>query len=161
MQQDLFFRQQELAQSYQLGLLENEYVINPKKFLANFGLLLFIALLAPLMVLNLSPRAINSINLIIFSLIFFIAVGGGVILSTYRYYKHVHIYVYTNGLLYLNGNKSMVVLWQQMKRAYANKGYLNIMVNNAMPLSIPSYVARYGELRDRIKQEIASARNAG
>jgi len=158
MQQDLFFRQQELAQSYQLGLLENEYVINPKKFLANFGLLLVVALLAPLIVVNISPRATNSINLIIFSLIFFIAVGGGVILSTYRYYKHLHVYVYTNGLLYLNGNKSRVVHWQQMKRAYANKGYLNIMVNNAMPISIPTYISRYGELRDRVKQEIANAR---
>src|ERR1700719_4474720 len=122
--------QQELAQSYQLGLLENEYIINPKKVLANFGLLIVAAILAPLIVFSISPNATNAINIIILSLIFFIAVGGGVMLSLYRYYKHLHVYVYTHGLLYLNGNKSRIVYWQQMKRAYSNRGYLNILVKN-------------------------------
>jgi hypothetical protein len=161
MQQELFFRQKELAQTYQLGLLESEYVINPKKVLANFGLLIAVAILAPLIVFSLSPRATNSISLIILSLIFFIAVGGVVMLSLYRYYRYLHIYVYTNGLLYLNGNKSRVVYWQQMKRAYSNRGYLNIQIKNEMPISIPTYVSRFGELRDRVKQEIANGRSPG
>lgn len=161
MQQNIFFRQQELAQSYQLGLLQHEYAINPMKVLANFGLLLVVAFIVSLVVFNLSHSAINSINVIIFSLLFFIVVGGVVLLSIYRYYRHLHVYVYSGGLLYLNGNKSRVVYWQQMKRAYSNRGYLNIQIKNEMPLSLPVYLAGYSALRDRVNQEIANARSAG
>jgi len=71
------------------------------------------------------------------------------------------IYVYTYGLVYLNGNKSRVAYWRQMKRAYTNRGYLNISVQNETGISIPSYVSRFSELRARVKQAIASYRNLG
>ena len=158
MQQDLFFRQQELAQSHQLGTLENEYIIDPKKYLANFGMLIVGAIMVLLIVFNLSHGASNSITIIIISLLFFIVVGGAVMLGLYRVNKNLHVYVYTNGLLYLNDNKSRVVYWQQMKRAFSNRGYLNILVKNEMPLSLPVYLSRFSELRDRVKQEIANPR---
>lgn len=164
MQQEPFFQPQEFAQAYRLGLLEDEYVTGPKKVLANFGLLLVFTIIAPIIVFGISLPvfgAAYTIYPIIFSVIFSTLGGGGFLLVLYLYYRHLHIYVYTYGLLYLNGNKSRVVYWQQIKRVSSNRGSLYISVRNESGLSIPSYVSRWGELRARIKQEIANHRNAG
>ncbi len=161
MQQDLFYKQQEFAQAYQLGSLEAEYAIDPRKILANFVFILVFALLAPPILLGITHTATNPVNFIIPSLIFFTFLGGAILLGFYFYYRYLHIYVYTYGLVYLNGNKSRVAYWRQMKRAYTNRGYLNISVQNETGISIPSYVSRFSELRARVKQAIASYRNLG
>ncbi len=106
MQYDPLFQPQTLAQTYQLGSLEDAYATDPKKVLANFALLLVFAILAPPIVLGLSHTAIDSIPLTITSLISFLVVRGE-------------------------------------------------------SCSVSTFVSRFGELRARIKQELANQRNWG
>jgi hypothetical protein len=158
MQYDPFSQQQELAQAYQLGSLEEEYVLNPKKILANFSLILVVALFAPLFSLVSSHGTANVIPIFIFVFLFLFVVGGGVMLNFYFGYRRLHVYVYSNGFLYLNGNTSKVVYWQQIKKASTNNGYLYVKLYNDGWVRIPWYVGRFGELRARIQQKIVPPR---
>ena len=79
-------------------------------------------------------------------------------LAFYFAYRRLHVYVYSNGLLYLNGKTSRLVYWQQIKKASTNRGYLNVSLYNDGLVAIPWYVGRFGELRARIQQKIVHPR---
>ena len=161
MQQDLIFKQQEFVESNQLGSLADDYAINIKKMLANFGFFLVFALIAPPIVFGIFHTTTSFTNFMLPSFLFFTVVGGAATLGFYFSYRELHIYLYTYGLVYSNRNRSRVVHWQQMQRAYTSRGYLNISVKNETGISIPTYVSRFRELRDRVQQAIANASNAG
>jgi len=158
MQEDLFFQQQALAQASQLGVVEEEYTTDPRKILANFGLILGVAVLGSLFLLVSSHGTANVIPTFIFSFTFFLVVGGGVMLAFYFAYRHLHVYVYSNGLLCLNGKTSRVIYWQQIKKVSTNRGYLNLTLYNDTWVAIPWYVGRFGELRARIQLKIVRPR---
>lgn len=151
--------QQTFEQAYHLGPLEKEYRIDPKKI---FAPLVFILIAVPI-VFGVFSTASNSAKLfdIIAGFIFFLLVGGGIMLGQYIHYRHLHIYVYSNGFFCLNGNTRKVVYWQQIKKASNGRGYLNIEMKNDLGVSIPAYISGFSEFRDRVKQEIANQRNLG
>lgn len=158
MQQDPFFQQQELAQASQLGSLEEEYATDPRKILANFGLVLAVAVFGPLFLLGSSHGTANVVPMFMFFFTFFLVVGGGVMLAFYFAYRRLHVYVYSNGLLCLNGKTSRVIYWQQIKKVSTNRGYMNLTFYNDTWVAIPWYVGRFGELRARIQLKIAHPR---
>lgn len=158
MQRDPLFPQQELAQTYQLGALENEYVMDPRKLLAGYAFSLVFVLIAPFILFGLFLRDIDPTPLILPAFIFFFVVGGGITLIYYFAYRGLRVYVYTNGFLYSNGNTRRIIYWQQVKRAFTNRGFLHISISNEAGISIPTFILRFGELRARIKQEIARSR---
>jgi hypothetical protein len=161
MQEGSFFQQQALAQASQLGSLEEEYATDPRKMLANFGLILVFALFAPLFLLVSSHGTANVIPIFMFFFTFLLVVGGGAMLAFYFAYRRLHVYVYSNGLLYLNGKTSRVVYWQQIKKASTNRGYLNVTLYNDDWVAIPWYVGRFGELRARIQLKIVHPHQGG
>lgn len=152
--------QQEVAYAYLLGPLEAEYAFDEKKVLAHFALMMVFAVLAPLVV---SGRSSTTTTIIFFMIasFFFLVVGGGALLYFYFTYRQVRVALYANGLLYLNGNTSKVLYWQQMKRAYLIRGFLEISVYHGYGISIPFYISRFSEIRTRIKQAIAAHRMPG
>ncbi|HLG61093.1 MAG TPA: DUF6585 family protein [Ktedonosporobacter sp.] len=153
--------QQEFVQAYQLGALEDDYALNPRKLLANFVFILAFAIIAPVLVFGIAHSTANPTSFILPSFIFFLVVGGGALLIFYFSYRHLHVYIYTNGLVYHNKNQQRVIYWQQIKRASTMRGYLYISVNGAAVISIPSYISRFRELRSKIAQEIAAHQYPG
>ena len=153
--------QQEVAYAYQLGPLEAEYAFDEKKVLAHFALMMVFAVLAQLVVSGRSSTTATIIFFMIASFLFFLIVGGGALLYFYFTYRQVRVALYANGLLYLNGNTSKVLYWQQMKRAYLIRGFLEISVYDGYGISIPFYISRFSEIQTRIKQAIAAHRIPG
>lgn len=161
MQENAFLQRETFEQSYQLGLLESEYALSLKKILVHFVSILGVGLSFPLLLSIFSAKA-NPLSITFYSVLFgslIVVIGSAMLFYYYRSYRHLHVYVYTNGLLYRNGNISRVIYWGQIRRVSLGRGYLYIMIQNEIPLSIVLYVSRIGELRARIKQKIANAPN--
>ena len=163
MQQDPLFQREMVREVHPLGALEAEYVTDPRKFLASFGLIFgFFALfwVASMVFGIFRQSAVNVITLFIFSFLFFffILVVGGFFLVYYLAYRHLHVYVYTNGLFYSN-EATRLVYWPQVAKASLNRGNMYLKVKNQAGISIPiNYLSNSGELRDRIEQKIATSR---
>jgi hypothetical protein len=149
MQHDPFSPQQEFAQAYQLGLLEGEYVLDPKRVLVSLSVLL-----APVSGIIVFMRVIlgPSISFFPLALSLLVAIGGGIVIY-YLFYIHLHVYVYTYGLVYLNGHTRRIVYWQQIRDSSVYKGFLHVSVKNEANIMIPWYLSRFGELRARIDQQ--------
>ena len=162
MQHDSLFQQERVAHVYQLGTLEAEYTTDLKKTLANFGFALVFLLLALLLVLGISPLVIPTL---IFGFLLGFLVEGSILFGLYRAYRHLQVYVYTNGLFYSNGARRRVVYWPQVGKASLYWGYLVIAVKNESSFTIPmyvfSYIFRSRELRNGIRRKIANSRTLG
>jgi len=155
MQDTTFFEQQAVAQASQLGPLEKEYAIDPWKILASVGLILVFALLVPLFSFVSSRQTANTTPIFVFFFMFGLVAGGGIMLSFYFTYRRLHVYVYSHGLLYLNGKASKVVYWQQVNQVSTYRGYLYVILSNHGGwISIPWYLGGYGELRTTIQRKI-------
>src|SRR5215472_1910243 len=122
MQHDPLMEHQLEAQTSQLGALEAQYVLDPRKLFARFGLLLVFALLAPLGLFGLSRERAPVLPAIIFSVLFFCLVGGAALLGFARAYRSLQVSVYTNGLLYRNGARRRVVSWSQIVNVSRTRG---------------------------------------
>jgi hypothetical protein len=146
-----------------LGSLENEYSTDPKKIRRMFIKLFLFALIGPPIVIGLfTPPNSAKLFTIIAGCTFLIVGVGGIMLGLYIHYKNLHIYIYSNGLFCLNGDNKIMIYWQQIKKAYAYNGYLNIMVKNGPGVRIPiALISDSDEFSARVKQEIANQRNLG
>ena len=159
MPHDPFSKQQEIAQASQLGLLEEEYVLHPRKIFAYFGLIFVGYLVLPLVLVLVSFHEIADVlPLLLFFFLFGFVVVGGAMLAFYFAYRRLHVYVYSHGFLYLNGRTSRVVYWQQIKGWSSNRGFFYVKLYHDGWISIPRFVGRYYELRARILQSIVPQR---
>src|SRR6266851_5686398 len=156
MQQDLFLQRDELAQAHQLGELQKDYTTGVgKRTIALMG-----GVLLGLLIIAGIPVFISlgfSWGLLVFVLIFiatFVLVGlivGGV----YYYYRRLHIYVYTSGLIYLNGNKRRAVRWEQITRVSdLFQGSFSIYVKDEPRIGFGGLINQIGELYSTIEGEV-------
>ena len=66
------------------------------------------------------------------------------------FFRHIHLYVYSNGLLYINRNTSRVARWEQIEGVEG--GYIDL--KNEKSIVMPLYFSGYKELRSTIMREI-------
>lgn len=159
MKHELFLEQEELAQAHQLGELQTEYRVQVDKTLAVIATSLLFGGLFYLVVGGQRTYPLSLTDVLILLLIF--AVGGALVLFRYQ---HLHVYVYTHGLLYLTENTSQVARWEQIKKV---KGFYldllpgdnTVLLNDGSQITLPSYISGIGELRSTIKREMANYRS--
>lgn len=159
MKHELFLEQEELAQAHQLGELQKEYRVQVDKTLAVIATSLIFGGLFYLVEGGPRMYPLSLTDVLILLLIF--AVGGAIVLFRYRQF---HVYVYTYGLLYFNGNISQVARWEQIKKV---KGFYldllpgdnTVLLNDGSQITLPSYISGIGELRSTIKREMANYRS--
>lgn len=66
------------------------------------------------------------------------------------FFRHIHLYVYSNGLLYINRNTSRVARWEQVEGI--DGGFIDL--KNEKSIMMPQYFSGYKELRSTIMREI-------
>ena len=159
MQQDLFLQRDELAQAHQLGEFQREYTIwRVGKLIVGWGILLIIGSI----LLFTRIASTGGITVAIFWVIVY-AVLISTLLGWARYYvRRLHVYVYTDGLIYLKGNKRRAVRWEQVARvSNLFRGAFSIYVKDEPRIDFPSLIYQSRELYSTIMHEVESHSRSG
>jgi len=157
MEQDPFLKREELAQAHQLGALQQEYTIRLGKNLTKYGIILLIAMLIAMIYLFVSG-GVSELSIFV-GILGAVVLGGGIFGGALYYYRQLHVYVYTSGLLYLNGAKSRVARWEQMSRVDRDSGgTVTLWMKNERQILLPLFIHKLGELYATIEREIAHYR---
>lgn len=156
MQQDLLLQRDELAQAHQLGEFQKEYSIRLGKQIAIYGVVVFICF-----IISIATLARLGILALIGSIVLTVLIGGAFGGVLY-YYRRLHVYVYTGGLIYLNGNKRRAVRWEQITRVSdLFRGSFSIDVKDEPRIGFGALIDQIGELHSTIEGEIDNPRRSG
>ena len=138
-----FTQREELAQAHQLGELQKDYSLQFHKIVEFLGLPLILACVLIIVQSGVSERSIllGGIGVLFI---------GCTKLFIPFYFRHIHIYVYSNGLLYINRNTSRVARWEQIEGV--DGGFIDL--KNEKSIMMPQYFSGYKELRSTIMREI-------
>ena len=158
MEQDQFLQRKKLVQAHQLGELQKDYTIRFGKQIAQWGVPGLIALII-FFVRYAGSDITAAIIAIIVVLAFYSTVLGRPLYSL----RGLHVYVYTDGLIYWhrNRNKRRAVRWEQIRRVYRQGSALTIAVKNEPSFSLTSFIDRQRELFATIKRQVDSHRSSG
>lgn len=137
------------AQVHQLGALRQEYSVRLYKLLALY-------LYGMLALLVTSPLA-TFVDLIAGGIMLVLLPFGG----AFFYYRQLHVYVYTDGFLYLDGNHSRAVRWEQISKV-SRGSWLGayVKVQGESTITLPAYISGLRNLRSTIEREMASRRTS-
>jgi hypothetical protein len=128
-----FTQRKELAQAHQLGELQKDYTMQ-------------FHILACVLIIVQTGVSVRSILLG--------AIGVLLLFCTKLiipfYFRHIHLYVYSNGLLYIDRNTRRVARWEQIEGV--DGGFINL--KNEKSIMMPQYISGYKELRSTIMREI-------
>ena len=157
MEQELLLKRDELARAHQLGEFRKDYHARFGISLAGFYVLLLFPIVLALYAV-LSHQTVLII-LMAFLELFFVAVFWGMISANRR----AHVYVYTGGLVYLNGKKERAVRWEQIRKADIpnRSSWLIIDVKDESEMGINLVIIGTTELLATIKREVDHAGSAG
>lgn len=151
MQQALFLQRDELAQAYQLGEFQKEYTIQMGKNIAMYSVIVFIGSIIFLATF----AGTEGFTSAIVGSIFFTLLMGGLFGGMLYSYRRLHIYVYTCGLIYLNGNKRRAVRWEQISKTLRYRS-VTIYVKDEPRIGLPVFIDRLGELYATIEGEVTN-----
>ena len=156
MQQELSLQRDELAQAHQLGEFQKEYFIRLGKQIAIYGVVVFICF-----IISIATLARLGILALIGSIVLTVLIGGAFGGVLY-YYRRLHIYVYTSGLIYLNVNKRRAVRWEQITRVTnLVQGGFSIYVKDEPVIGFGALIDQIGELHSTIEGEVDNPRRSG
>ena len=143
MEPESLTQREELAQAHQLGELQKDYTMQFHRIVELLGLPLLLACVLVIVLSGVSERSIllGGIGLLLL---------GCTKLIIPFFFRHIHLYVYSNGLLYINRNTSRVARWEQIEGVEG--GYIDL--KNEKSIVMPLYFSGYKELRSTIMREI-------
>ena len=158
MEQEQLFPLQELVQAHQLGELQNDFTIQVGKEITRWSVILlilaiFFSIYAHFAHWDITVAIIAVSTAIVFGGAY---VGGGLF-----YYRGLHVYVYTAGLIYWRRKKRRVIRWEQIRRVDSIRGNLTLRVKNEPSLLLPAYIEWHIVLYSTIRREVASHRRSG
>jgi hypothetical protein len=102
----------------------------------------------------------------VFVVVLLLALYGGIL----YYYRRVHVYVYSGGLVYMNGNKRIAVRWEEIKsvswyRSYrGSRGNVKLIGKGSLRRANPTIVSltpfldKIDELYSTIQCEVQNQR---
>ena len=143
MEPESFTQREDLAQAHQLGELQKDYTMQFHKIVEFLGLPLLLACVLVIVQSGVSARSIllGGIGVLL--------IGCTKLIIPF-YFRHIHLYVYSNGLLYINRNTSRVARWEQIEGVDGRF----IDLKNEKSIVMPQYISNYKELRSTIMREI-------
>ena len=152
MQQELSLQRDELAQAHQLGEFQKEYSIRLGKQIAIYGVAVFIGFVPLLTTFGKIPIILT----IIFALFYIWVIGSVLVRLIYYSYRRLHVYLYTGGLISLNGNKRTALRWEQINNVSRGRGgavYIDWGGPTEPKLRLTSLINGIGGLYSTIKRE--------
>ena len=165
MEHHLFLQREELAQEHHLGELQKEYTVPFNKRVKEY-VILGLVIFSSSIIYVIFYKKFDIFSLI-YWLVATLLICAGFGWQLY-YYRWLHVYVYTGGLIYLNRNNRSAIRWEQIKRVYRediesigdSSGAMYIYWGESS-LKIPTDLDGIGELYSTIKREVDNLRSSG
>ena len=114
---------------------------------------IFFSIYAPYAYWDMTKASIAILTVIVFASVY---IGGGL-----YYFRGLHVYVYTAGLIYWRRKKRRVLRWEQIRRVDTFRGNLMLQVNNEPSLLLPAFLEMDSELYSTLRRQVVSNQSSG
>lgn len=156
MEQEQFLQREELVQAHQLGELQKDYTIRVGKVITIGGVIVLFLIIFFSIFAYFAHWDLPSTTIAISIAPVFVSAYLGVELY---YFRRLHVYVYTAGLIYWRRKKRRVIRWEQIRREYSVRGNLTLDVNNEPSLLLPAIIEGQDALYETIRRQVVSHRS--